>query len=236
MKFDVIIGNPPYNDGNESAVKDKHNKKTQGTATYYKYFIQQAFDLLKETGKVAFILPPGAHKYFYSSRFNLDRVHFVDGHCWPKTLVTRLWFASKSLLLLPEITPVIFSKIIDWKQFISHGDSKGGICTYNFTISTFTQSEEKVYKRSYVDSLSKEEQAKSNIKWNLYETDTNLANLRTLLKFFHKYLHFFGYQWHSWNNTMDYQWLEGRKTLITEQDIIDHYGLTADEVNTIKNG
>jgi hypothetical protein len=37
-----------------------------------------------------------------------------------------------------------------------------------------------------------------------------------------------------WNKIFKYQWLEGKTELITEQDIIDYYGLTEDEVKEIK--
>ena len=49
MKFDVIVGNPPYQDNKE--------KKSSGTNNLWPLFIEKSIDLLNENGHLAFITP-----------------------------------------------------------------------------------------------------------------------------------------------------------------------------------
>ena len=62
MKFDVIIGNPPYQDGS----------KTGGQNKIYMLFCKQALSLLTEKGKLAFVTPTSVAKT--SKRFTLENL------------------------------------------------------------------------------------------------------------------------------------------------------------------
>lgn len=62
MKFDVVIGNPPYQDGNKNGGQNK----------IYMLFCKQALDLLKDTGKLSFVTPTSAAKK--SKRFSLENM------------------------------------------------------------------------------------------------------------------------------------------------------------------
>jgi len=84
MKFDVVIGNPPYQDGNKDGGQNK----------IYNQFAKKSLDLLKSDGILAFVTPTSVLKE--SKRFSLvgmDNLKIVDfrannyftvgiGICW----------------------------------------------------------------------------------------------------------------------------------------------------------
>lgn len=49
MKFDVVLGNPPY--------QDNKDKKSSGTNNLWPLFVEKSVDLLKDQGHLAFITP-----------------------------------------------------------------------------------------------------------------------------------------------------------------------------------
>ena len=62
VKFDIIIGNPPYQDGSQSGGQNK----------IYMLFCKQALNLLTDKGKLAFVTPTSAAKK--SKRFTLENI------------------------------------------------------------------------------------------------------------------------------------------------------------------
>ena len=62
MKFDVIVGNPPYQDGSQTGGQNK----------IYMLFCKQALSLLSENGKLAFVTPTSVAKT--SKRFTLENL------------------------------------------------------------------------------------------------------------------------------------------------------------------
>lgn len=92
MKFDVVVGNPPYQDGSKDGGQNK----------IYNQFAKKSLDLLKSNGIMAFITPTSVLKE--SKRFSLvglDHLKIVDfrannhfnvgiGICW--------WLVDKNYL------------------------------------------------------------------------------------------------------------------------------------------
>lgn len=76
-KFDYIIGNPPYvkiqniNAIDMSKIKKEYPEFIQGNTNLYIYFIIKCFNLLKENGKLIFIVP---NTWLYSKSFS----HFKE--------------------------------------------------------------------------------------------------------------------------------------------------------------
>lgn len=84
MKFDVIVGNPPYQDGTQSGGQNK----------IYNQFSKKTLELLKHSGTISFVTPTSVLKE--SKRFslvNMDGLKIVDfrannhfdvgiGICW----------------------------------------------------------------------------------------------------------------------------------------------------------
>lgn len=70
MNFDVVIGNPPYNSNDTSRETTSHRGQGDNLA---KKFTYKSFELLKEDGNMAFIMPYGQRTYSTS-----DEKHFRE--------------------------------------------------------------------------------------------------------------------------------------------------------------
>jgi hypothetical protein len=53
-RFDIIMGNPPFNKGGV----------TKGGGALWPYFVRKAFELVKENGYICFVHPPGWRKFY----------------------------------------------------------------------------------------------------------------------------------------------------------------------------
>lgn len=228
MKFDVVIGNPPYNDG-EGAADKKGGSKHMKT-NLYPGFIDKAYKVSKDNAIIAFILPHGAFNYFYKSKLWLTHVFFNPTKVWGKQIPTRSWIASKHPSSAQIVTP-IFNKIAKWdaNRVVSRNMTPG-FKLYNYIRPL------KVFTVDEVNNMVKKEAGKNNAPIFLPNTPQNKTNITFLLTFLNKFLDQYSAMWGSYSKTLDYDWLDGLQNNITEQDIQNHYQLTDDEMNTIKNG
>lgn len=78
-KYDVIIGNPPYvkiqNLANEDIVKIKNQYDIKGNLDLYLYFIVKCVDMLKDDGKLIFIIP---NSFMYNKSCEKIKQRFID--------------------------------------------------------------------------------------------------------------------------------------------------------------
>ena len=233
MFFDIILGNPPYNDSQESFQK-RNGATTQG-GSFYKHFIKLGLKSLSPKGILAFILPGGAYSSFIKEGGNINHVYHIHGNNWPKVLSTKAWFVSKYKTPTVTQNPPIFNKLLSLNNYRqSKTRSSGKITSYSFTASCFTSTQDKIFKTSHVKTLSKKEQQHNNTQWELEDTELNLKNITFLLKYFSKWFHYYGYQWYMWNKIFKYRWLEGLTHEITKEDIIEYYGLTPEEIKEVE--
>ncbi len=73
-KYDVIIGNPPFNAGG----------LLKGGGTLWPLFVKKAFDLIKENGYICFVHPPGWRKFYDpEDRDNQGKIwHTIKENGW----------------------------------------------------------------------------------------------------------------------------------------------------------
>tara|TARA_R110000823_G_scaffold304118_1_gene425634 strand:- start:1163 stop:2185 length:1023 start_codon:yes stop_codon:yes gene_type:complete len=227
MKFDVIIGNPPYNDSNISKIKEANGKL--GQATFYKKFIYKAFDLQKENGMTVFILPVGAFKDFYKAGFILQSSDFNHIKVFGKSIATMNYYATKGKSL--EFSPTLQTKLFETNKdrLLTRLPKTHGFILYNFIKPL------KIVTSTEWAEFNKKDKGVYLATFNIPTTELNLKNLTTLLTFLHNYIDSLCRNWISVNKRLKYHWLTDLDYEITEQDIIKEYNLTPEDINIIKN-
>jgi hypothetical protein len=228
MAFDIVIGNPPYNDGNGAA--DKKGGSKHMKTNLYPGFIEIGYKLSKPDGIVAYILPHGAFNYFYKSNLFLTHVFFNPTKIWGKAIPTRSWIATKQPQNTAKIVTPIFEKIAKWEQTrVLNRQMKPGFKLYNYIRPL------RVFSVDEINNMDEKEANKNNAPIFLPYSDQNKRNITFLLTFFNKFLDEYSAMWGSYSKTLDYNWLNGLTYDITEQHIKDNYGLTDDEISKVKN-
>ena len=230
MKFDVILGNYPFNDGVGMETKGLNGAK-QGKTNLYKEFIAHSKTVIKPTGIIAVIAPPGAFKSFLDNSLNIQKYYFNNKRCWIKLISTVSWFCS----LDPEVKLGSVPTTIQDKLFTNDhtkirqraSKKEHSYYLYNYIKPL------KIHNNEEKDRLSIKEQGKYCPPITLTDSEINKTNLHFLLNYLLDYLDNHAAQWHSFNKRLKYEWLEGLDYLITEDDIIKQYKLTQEEVGII---
>ena len=229
MKFDVILGNYPFN--NEGGMKSKVNGAQQGATNLYKEFITHTASVIKPKGILAVIAPSGAYRPFFNNNLNILKYYFNRVDAWGKSIATVSWFCSLDpTVKLGDVTPTIQDKILtnDHDKIRRRTNKKNhSYYLYNYIKPL------KVYTNDERNQLSDREKGCILSPIVLTDIGINKTNLTFLLSYFLDYLNNHGAQWYSFNKRLNYEWLEGLDYLITEDDIIKQYKLTQEEVGII---
>lgn len=102
MKFDVVCGNPPYN---EPTTSEKHSTKQKGQKATWTKFVDLSWDLLKDDGYLIYVTPNNwlretnylkkvmKKKNLVSARIDSD---LIKRQYFPKIGSTFTWFMVKN--------------------------------------------------------------------------------------------------------------------------------------------
>jgi hypothetical protein len=228
-KFDIVIGNPPYNDEKDSKVKDNVGKTT-GAANFYKKFIEKAFELQTEDGITAFILPPGAWRTFEKYGYNVDWVIFNRLDDWGiKKIATQSWVCSKQKRTTQTKHPIL-NRIWHWEK--KNKVNKDGLYSYGFLAGTSNKGK---IGFTYLKQTNNPEGRSGSKNINLSRTPLNRANFLFLLKWLGKFADQYQIQTTPFVNILKYEWLEGLDHKITEEDVVKYYQLTPEQIEIIKD-
>jgi len=222
MKFNLIIGNPPYNDSKDS--KFKKNGANAGGANFYKKFIDKANIQIKDDGIIAFITPPGAFKSFYKNNLYINGQYFNHINTFGKNIATVTYFAGKNNKKINIDN--IQNKFIEFdKNRLTTKSTRNGYFVYSYIKPT------KIISFDEWSKLSKKDQSdKYRNSFELSQCDLNKKNLEFLLNFFSGYLNNYGAMWSSFNKKIKYQWLEGLTYEINNIHIQNFYGFNDEEM------
>ena len=73
MRFDLVMGNPPYQDGKKD-LHEKGNKQSAGTQKIWALFVKKSFEILNNNGVIAFITPTSWMSGTISVKFGQYRI------------------------------------------------------------------------------------------------------------------------------------------------------------------
>ena len=221
MKFDIVIGNPPYNDANQAKTKI-NGSRMASQGKILPDFIKLACDKIKQDGKILYVCPPSSEKHFRKNNKFINGISFIHNKNWGKRIAACWWIVSNTA---PSNNNIILnkgiSKILDYNPD-KHRNNNNPDCIFLYNFSTVVRVGPTPFH--YADG-----------RYNLSSTKQNITNLKTLIEFIQPWMEKRINSWSSVNKKIKYEWLQTINKIITEQDIINHYGLTQEEIIEIKN-
>jgi hypothetical protein len=216
--FDVIIGNPPYNDALQTATK-VNGSKMSSIGKILPSFIGLACDRINKQGVVLYVCPPSSEKTFRKFGKHINKFGFIHQKHWHKRIATCWWLVSNNKTET-EIAHKGIGKILGYDP-AKHRVNRDKNCIFLYNFATVVRVGPNPFH--YADG-----------RYNLTPTDLNIKNLDTLIRFIQPWFHNRINSWSSANKKIKYEWLSHLDFEITEQDIINHYGLNEDDIKEIK--
>lgn len=224
-KVDITFFNPPYND--EKGANKKKVTGNMGTS-FYKLFTEKA---IKETDKlIGAILPSTGYKSMEHKDWKLIRYINNRNDDWlAKKIHTRSFILEKNSEEEFNFYPPLFSKILNKdKLYLTYKDTP---VETPLEVKTLSKRDSVSLKQM----LSKNNKNSFTMKVSLTSTPLNAYNLNYLLSFLLNLYSEYVARVNSFIGLLDIEWLEGIDREITDQDIINYYKLTPEEVQVIKN-
>lgn len=216
MKFDVVIANPPYNDSH--SVGKAGDKRTMNRSQILPDFISKFSQWTKQDGHLLFLSTPGVGQYIEKNKMNIRQYHWVPSKAWAKPINAVWWYATHT----------------KGNQFI-HNEAANKV----FKIKHYRRKRNEpcfFYDKmvGQIGAAAKYEAVAHHAAY-LPPTEMNIKNFAHLMKFIAPFGKSLGVlYWLNIIRYLDYYWIDGLTTEITEQDIIDHYGLTDEDLVLLK--
>lgn len=113
LKFDFVIGNPPFFETKE--YREKFSSISYGRNNIYSFFIKKSIDLLKDGGILAFIIPKTINtgKYFYKIRD-----YIIDN-----TNIEGIYDLDNFEGVSQKLQVLVLKKITNTGEFLVHKDN-----------------------------------------------------------------------------------------------------------------
>jgi hypothetical protein len=97
MKFDVIVGNPPFNSNKKISDEATGNGGTGGNSRLYKHFRTKSLQLLKPNGYLAFVSLKNIIKDLYKDNNQVDVVNLMtEKDYWSGANYNTLYFIERA--------------------------------------------------------------------------------------------------------------------------------------------